>query len=158
MNENEQAVTWLLKNVFEGMEIPFVIAGKDPSKKLQELAHQHKQTCLVVNPAEKEMQDLIARAQVHVLPSFNNTGIKLKLLNALFNGRHCLVNQAAVEGSGLENYCLIATDARSFKDKIAVLYQQDLTEQEIQQRQGLLQNKYNNDNNAKKLINHIWGS
>ena len=157
VNENEQAVTWLLKNVFEEMEIPFVIAGKDPSKKLQELAHQHKETCLVANPSEKEMHDLIARAQVHVLPSFNNTGIKLKLLNALFNGRHCLVNQAAIEGSGLQNYCHIATDARSFKDKISALYQQDFTEQEIQQRQGLLQSEYNNETNARKLIDFIWG-
>ena len=156
VNENEQAATWLLKNVFEKLEIPFVIAGKEPSKKLQELAHQHKQTCLVANPSEKEMQDLIARAQVHVLPSFNNTGVKLKLLNALFNGRHCLVNQAAVEGSGLENYCHIATDARSFKEKISALYQQDLTEQEIQQRQGLLQSEFNNEANAGKLIDVIW--
>ena len=155
VNENEQAATWLLKNVFEKLEIPFVIAGKEPSKKLQELAHQHKQTCLVANPSEKEMQDLIARAQVHVLPSFNNTGVKLKLLNALFNGRHCLVNQAAVEGSGLENYCHIATDARSFKEKISALYQQDLTEQEIQQRQGLLQSEFNNEANAGKLIDLI---
>ena len=156
VNENEQAATWLLKNVFEKLEIPFVIAGKAPSKKLQELAHQHKQTCLVANPSEKEMQDLIARAQVHVLPSFNNTGVKLKLLNALFNGRHCLVNQAAIEGSGLENYCYIATDARSFKDNISALYQQDLTEQEIQQRQGLLLNEFNNEANAAKLIDLIW--
>ena len=156
VNENEQAATWLLKNVFEKLEIPFVIAGKEPSKKLQELAHQHKQTCLVANPSEKEMQDLIARAQVHVLPSFNNTGVKLKLLNALFNGRHCLVNQAAVEGSGLENYCHIATDARSFKEKISALYQQDLTEQEIQQRQGLLQSEFNNEANAGQLIDLIW--
>ncbi len=158
VNENEKAATWLLKNVFKNMEIPFVIAGKNPSKKLQDLVHQHKQTCLVANPPQKEMQDLIAKAQVHVLPSFNNTGIKLKLINALFNGRHCLVNTAAVEGSGLENYCHIATDARSFKDKISELYQQNLTEQEIQQRQGLLQSEFNNEANAKKLVNLIWGN
>ena len=50
-------------------------------------------TCLVANPSEMEMQDMIAKAQINILPSFNNTGIQIKLLNALFNGRHCLVNK-----------------------------------------------------------------
>ena len=157
INENEQAALWLLKNVFQNLDIPFVIAGKDPSKKLQQAAGRHEHTCLVANPSEKEMQDLVARAQVHVLPSFNNTGIKLKLFNALFNGRHCLINQAAVVGSGLERFCHIATDATDFKNKITALYQQDFTEQEMQQRQGLLQEEYNNEKNAKKLIDLVWG-
>ena len=156
INENETAVIWLLHNVFNDIEIPFVIAGKDPSKKLQQLAHQYKHTCLVANPGEKEMQDMIAKAQVHVLPSFNNTGIKLKLLNALFNGRHCLVNTAGVDGSGLENVCHIATDAVSFKKVITELYQRPFTGQEKEQRQGLLQNLYNNEENAKQLITFLW--
>ena len=115
----------------------------------------HKHTCIVANPGEKEMQDMIAKAQLNVLPSFNNTGIKLKLLNALFNGRHCLVNQAAVDGSGLEGVCHIASDAASFKKAIEEIYQQPFTEQEKEKRQGLLQTIYNKEENAKKLISSI---
>jgi hypothetical protein len=102
------------------------------------------------------MQDMIYKAHIHVLPSFNNTGIKLKLLNAFFNGRHCLVNQAGVEGSGLEAYCHIAGDAESFIEKIEALYKQPFAEQEIEQRQGLLQTMYNNEANAKKLMTFLW--
>ncbi|GAB2813849.1 glycosyltransferase family protein [Ferruginibacter profundus] len=152
INENETAATWLLQNVFNTLEIPFVIAGKNPSKKLQDLAHAHKHTCIVANPGEKEMQDMICKAQIHVLPSFNNTGIKLKLLNALFNGRHCVVNSAGVDGSGLEEACHIASDAGSFKKIITALYQQSFTEQEKEKRQGLLQRIFNNEANAKKLM------
>jgi glycosyltransferase involved in cell wall biosynthesis len=156
INENEKAAIWLLQHVFSKLAIPFVIAGKDPSKKLEQLAHGHQHTCLVANPSDKEMQDMICKAHVHVLPSFNNTGIKLKLLNAMFNGRHCLVNKAGVEGSGLETYCHIATDAISFQQKIEALYQQPFTEQEIQQRQGLLQTIYNNEANAGTLMTFLW--
>lgn len=156
INENEEAATWLLKNVFNNLELPFVIAGKDPSKKLERLAHDHQHTCLVANPSDKEMQDMICKAHVHVLPSFNNTGVKLKLLNAVFNGRHCLVNDAAIEGSGLESYCTLANDATSFQQKIKDLYQQPFTEQEIQNRQGLLQSMYNNDSNARELMTFLW--
>ncbi len=156
INENEEAATWLLKNVFTGNDTPFVIAGKNPSAKLQKLAHEHTNTCLVANPSEKEMQDMICKAQVHVLPSLNNTGIKLKLLNAAFNGRHCLVNKAAATGSGLETCCHIAETAEEFKARIKDLYEQPFTEQEIQQRQGLLQTQYNNEVNAKELITCLW--
>lgn len=156
INENEEAATWLLKNVFSKLAIPFVIAGKNPSKKLEQLAHEHQHTCLVANPSEKEMQDMIGKAHVHVLPSFNNTGVKLKLLNALFNGRHCLVNKAAVEGSGLEAFCRVAEDEISFQKNIEALYQQPFTEQDMQQRRQLLQATYNNEMNARELIRSLW--
>jgi glycosyltransferase involved in cell wall biosynthesis len=84
INENEEAAIWLLKNVFDSVKIPFVIAGKNPSTKLTELAHQQDHTCLVANPSDKELQDLISKAQINILPSLNNTGVKLKLLNAGF--------------------------------------------------------------------------
>jgi glycosyltransferase involved in cell wall biosynthesis len=155
VNENEAAAIWLLQQVFNDLQIPFVIAGKNPSKKLEALAHKHQHTCLVANPGEKEMQDMIAKAQLHVLPSFNNTGIKLKLLNALFNGRHCLVNTPGVDGSGLENACHIASDAASFKQKIMELYQIPFTEQEKEERQVLLQAMYNNEVNATKLLTFL---
>ena len=156
INENEEAAIWLLKNVFDKIEVPFVIAGKNPSDRLQQLAHDHQHTCLVANPTDKEMQDMISKAHIHVLPSLNSTGVKLKLLNAIFNGRHCLVNKAGVEGSGVENFCYIASDGKSFKQKIEELYLLPFTQEEIQQRQGLLQTIYNNETNARQLVTFLW--
>lgn len=155
INENEEAAIWLLQNVFSKLSLPFVIAGKNPSEKLQQLAHNHQHTCLVANPTNKEMQDMICKAHVHVLPSLNNTGIKLKLLNAMFNGRHCLVNKAGVEGSGLESFCHLAEDAATFQKQIEDLYILPFTEQEAQQRQGLLQTIYNNEANAGQLMTFL---
>lgn len=156
INENKKAAIWLLKNVFSKLKLPFVIAGKNPSAKLEKLAHNHQHTCLVANPTDKELQDMISKAHVHVLPSFNNTGVKLKLLNAIFNGRHCLVNKAGVEGSGLESFCHLAEDTETFRRQIEDLYIQTFTEQEVQERQGLLQTMYNNEANAKKLMTFLW--
>jgi len=156
VNENEEAVAWLIKNVFNNLPVPFVIAGKDPSKRLQELAHSNSNTCLVANPSDKEMQDMICKAHIHVLPSLNNTGIKLKLLNALFNGRFCLVNKASVSGTGLEPYCRIAESAEDFTRQIKEIYEKLFTEQEAQMRQGLLQTEYNNEVNARQLMTFLW--
>ena len=69
-------------------------------------------TCLVANPDEAQMADIISKAHIHVLPSFNNTGIKIKLLNALFNGRHCVVNDQMVAGTPLGILCHVVNTAR----------------------------------------------
>lgn len=156
VNENEEAVIWLLQNVFNELAIPFVIAGKNPSERLLTLAHQHEHTCLVANPSDKELHDIIAKAQINILPSFNNTGVKLKLLNALYNGRHCIVNKAGVEGTGLESLCIIAEDADDFKTSISYLYNIAYQQNENEKRSNCLLPLYNNNLNAEKLIAIFW--
>ena len=156
INENEEAAIWLLQEVFNKLPIPFVIAGKNPSQKLTFLAHQHDHTCLVGNPSDKELHDMIAKAQVNILPSFNNTGVKLKLLNALYNGRHCLVNKAGVEGSGLERLCSMAEDAEDFKTSISYLYNIPYNQQENTQRQEVLHSLYDNSKNVVKITDVFW--
>ncbi len=156
VNENEKAADWLLNNVFDTLEIPFVIAGRNPSLPLKTLAHSHSHTCMAVNPTDAEMQDLIKKAQVNILPSFNKTGVKLKLLNALYNGRHCLVNEAGVEGTGLEGLCYTAETADDFKKTIAWLFEQNFSSEESQERQDVLQAMYDNEKNAQQLVEWIY--
>lgn len=156
VNENEKAASWLLTEVFNNIKIPLVIAGHNPSDQLEKLAHVHKNTCLVSNPSDKEMQDLIQKAQVHVLPSFNDTGVKLKLLNALYNGRHCLVNLPATEGVALDGLCEVAATANEFKEAAAALYEKPYTSDDATHRQNILSANYNNEANARKLIQWIY--
>lgn len=153
--ENEKAAIWLLEKVFCKLKIPFIIAGKNPSSRLKRIAQQRCHTCLVENPSEQEMHDLIARAQINVLPSFNATGVKLKLLNALYNGRHCVVNEAAVAQTGLESACHIGNNPRAFQEIIMQLYRHVFSEEEIRLREKLLSSTYDNDYNARELIRMI---
>jgi glycosyltransferase involved in cell wall biosynthesis len=154
--ENEKAVTWLLKNVFGSMEIPFIISGRNPSARLTRRIYQYPHTCLIPNPTENELQDLISKAQVNILPSYNCTGIKLKLLNALFNGRHCIVNPGAVEGSGLQATCHIADCAGEIRDLVGQLSVQPFTPEEIAQRKKILGTLFDQDHNLRKLMHCIW--
>ena len=156
VSENEEAAKWLIKNVFNHLQIPFVIAGKNPSTSLKKFADTSENICLVANPSETEMQDMIAKAQVHILPSFNATGIKLKMLNALYNGRYCIVNTQAVDGTGLNDTCIIANDPKSFQEAIVAVYDNPYPMEEIDIRKNLLSNLFNNDTNAKMLVKIIW--
>ena len=156
--ENEKAAIWLLRNVFTKIRKPFVIAGKKPSKRLQKLAHLCQHTCLVADPSEMEMNDLIRKAHINVLPCFNKniTGIRLKLLHALFEGRHCVVNEPMVKGTGLEAACHTGTTANAIASIIAQLYHQPFTNEEILLRKRLLGDTYDNEKNTRRLIAYLW--
>jgi Glycosyl transferases group 1 len=154
--ENEEAVIWLLKKVFHTLELPLIVSGKQPSSHLAKIIEQYPHTCLIADPSEEELQDLIAKAQVHILPSLNCTGVKLKLLNALFNGRHCIVNSEAVEGTGLERLCHLSDGAEHMQSLISQLYTQPMLGNEIRERQKVLACLYNPEENINKLMASIW--
>lgn len=156
--ENEQAAIWLLQKVFDDLNVPFVIAGKNPPEKLVKLAQGKTSICLIANPEEQEMQDLIRKSHINIIPSYNSTGIKVKLLNALYNGRHCLVNEASIEETGLEKACNIASSAKEFKNAISEIYNTPFSKEEVEIRKEVLENVFNNRSNAHKIIDTIWGN
>ncbi len=153
---NEKAAKWLLEQVFNKIEVPFVIAGKNPSPELMHQAHMHQHTCIVANPSDEEMKDMIHKSHINILPSFSNSGIKLKLLNALFNGRFCIANNATVEGSDVEQLCTIANTAEEFIEKITHLNETEFSAKEIESRKALLQVMFNNKKNAQQQVKWIW--
>ncbi|HEY1217071.1 MAG TPA: hypothetical protein VGE93_25880, partial [Bryobacteraceae bacterium] len=93
-----------------------------------------------------------SKAQVNILPSFNCTGVKLKLLNALFNGRHCIVNRDAVEGTGLEGICHIAAGADDVRCYISELFARPFRREEIEARKRVLEGIYDPSANLEKLM------
>lgn len=154
--ENEKAALWLMKNVFNSLDIPFVIAGKNPSRHLKAVTYSNGNFCIAANLSEKEMDDMIRKAHIHVLPSFNKTGIKIKLLHALFNGRYVITNSSAIEKNTLASICEIADSASDFKKIVNGLFQKSFTQSEVDKRKKLLESMYDNNENAQRLIQWIW--
>jgi hypothetical protein len=157
VEENEYAAIWLLEQVFNVVKIPLVIAGKNPSKKLEKMVYSQLHTCLVSNPSDKELEDLIRKAQVNILPSFNNTGVKLKLINALYYGRHCLLNSSAVEGSGLDDVCTIANTCANMQKEVERLFEIPYTFYNFENRMNLLNATFDNKRNARQMMDWIFG-
>lgn len=152
---NEKAALWLVK-LFNNIDVPLVIAGKQPPGRLARMISANDNIRLVANPTREAMQRLIAGAHINILPSFSNTGIKIKLLNALFNSRHCLVNTPTVFGTGLEELCHVIDTAEGMKQRIEALYHQPFTTQENKHRQQVLAQIFNNTETAKRLAGFIW--
>jgi hypothetical protein len=98
------------------------------------------------------MSTLIKKAHIHLLPSFNSTGIKIKLLNALFNGRFIITNAASIEGTGLETLCSIEETAEGYLKRINELVEIPFDEKDINNRKRKLENLFDNKKNAVQLM------
>ncbi|WP_300600399.1 glycosyltransferase family 4 protein [Niabella sp.] len=156
--ENEEAALWLLSKVFNKVRVPFIIAGKDPGRPLQKAAALCQHTCLISNPSESEINDLVQKAHINVLPCFNKniTGIRLKLLHSLFSGRHCVTTPSMVTGTGLESACHIGSNSNAIASIISQLYYKPFEDEEIQLRKTLVETSFNNDRNTSQLMQRLW--
>jgi hypothetical protein len=155
--ENHEAALFVIKEIFSSIRYPLVIAGAFPRKALIRAIGAYSHIQLRANPAPEEMDRLISEAQIHVLPTFQSTGIKLKLLHALFRGRFVLVNPTMASDPGLADYCTVCPDAAAFKEAILMRFKQPFSETEISARNELLQTGFSNRKNAIKLKKWIFG-
>lgn len=155
VKENETAAKWLIENVFSELDLHCVVAGLNPTEKLLKLAEKYSHVTLVANPDDAEMIDLLRQAQVNILVTNQPTGLKLKLLNALYNGRFCLVNSDMVRGTSLESLCVVADEPKQMIAEIKRLMEEDFTEDDIEERDETLRKLYQNERNARTIIEVI---
>lgn len=155
VSTNASVAEWLLTEIFSKVNIPLVIAGKNPSPQLVHLAHVQNHTCMVANPSNTEMHDLIARAQLNILPSKGTAGIKLKLINALYNGKYCLVNSETVLGTGLQDLCVVCDDKETMLKKLQHYFNSNFSQQTMDERKQKLNEIFNNTTSAQKVIEYI---
>ncbi len=152
VGENNLAALFLVKEIFSKIDIPFIIAGSNPSAELNAEVAKHEHIQLRDNYSTVQITELIRMAHINLLPTFQSTGIKLKLLSALHNGKFCLVNSPMVIGTGLEKFCIIRDSPQEIISEIITLMKQAFTEDEIKMRTELLSGDFSNSVNADRLI------
>jgi hypothetical protein len=100
----------------------------------------------------EEIDRLVASAHINVLPTFQATGMKLKLINVLFRGKHCLVNTKMVKNTGVEHLCHIADNEDAMKMAIEKLIGAPFDREELRQRSEALEDRFSNRHNARLLL------
>ncbi|MCX6282074.1 MAG: glycosyltransferase family 1 protein [Bacteroidetes bacterium] len=153
--ENEQAASYLMREVWDPSMPELVVAGQNPSPALSMLAGGKKNIRILPNPSEEKMFELMRDAHMHIMVTFQPTGLKLKLLNALYNGRFCIVNEQMVAGTSLAPLCIIANTPSEMREKAMGCFEEEFTEEMIQARLMLLEATYSNKKNCKELLNYL---
>jgi hypothetical protein len=156
VGENNEAALYLVKEVFRSLDYQLIIAGMNPSKELKKAVEECPNINLLSKAGTSEINNLIQTAHINILPTFQKTGMKLKLINVLFRGRHCVVNDKMVHSTGLESMCHIANSPAAIRDTIQKLQDIDFTESEISGRTAYLQEHFDNSINASAMLSRIF--
>lgn len=147
--ENQQTAIYLAK-IFSKLPYRLIIAGREPSKEV--LTLKRNNIDIKANLAHKQMSKLIENAHIQLLFVKHSAGMKLKLLNSLFQGRFCLANQAMLHGSGLENLCVLANSRKQIVEEINRLMHTDFDFAEIEKRKELLETQFSDIKNAQNFF------
>lgn len=154
--ENAQALRYILKHIVSQLpDIPFIIAGRCNAEKWQKRIKAYSNVTLVPNPDEETMWRLIHEAQINLLVTFQNTGLKLKLLNVAFAGRHIICNHDMVGGTELGKLCHVENSPHAIIDRCKALYNEPMTEYELKNRSNVLHD-FDNKHLAVTLHNTLF--
>jgi len=153
VSENIEVAKVLIEQ-FAHKEIKLIIAGKNPGQELIKASNSIKNITLIPNPDNSTMSSLISKAQVILLPTFQDTGIKLKLIESLYNGRFCIANMSMVKNTRLES--LVNMEESDFFKKTLELFSSVYPEKEKEKRIEVLNKYYSNMTNAQLIIDKIW--
>ncbi len=144
VQDNAAVAAFLIDEVAPRTSLPLIIAGLDPPPWLRKKAEAAEGVTLIVSPEEEEMERLIREAHVHLMLTFQASGIKLKLLLSLFRGRYIVVNGPMMTSAGLEK-CVIRADSG---EKIAALLddlkEKEFTQKEVERRKKCIPARYYN--------------
>ena len=151
--ENEKAIIFALQKILNSVDFPIIIAGRSPSRKLIHEAGKNSNVSLIDSPGDNEMSRLIKDAHIHLLISFQSTGMKLKLLNALFSGRFVITNPDIVSGTGLESMVITGNTNLELTEIINHTIELEFTPSMIEKRKTSLLPFSNQENFIK--INKI---
>ena len=155
--ENDQAALYLVREVFKGMDVELVIAGSKASHELKREVSRSRNVELRENISTEEIHRLVREAQVNVLPTFQSTGIKLKLLLCLFSGRHVVCNTPMVEGTGLEELCHVHDRPEAMRKAIETCMRKEANGRSLERRTEILEERFSNRCNADKIVRLLEG-
>ncbi len=150
--ENDQAALFLVRKVFKDLGVRLVIAGSDASDELKRTVARCANVELRENIGTEEIHRLVREAQVNVLPTFQATGIKLKLLLCLFTGRHVVCNTPMVEGTGLEELCHVHDDPEGLRMSIIACMARPANGSSLEARVRVLEERFSNRRNAEVIV------
>jgi len=156
VGENNEAALYLVNKVFNELPYRLVIAGSKPSEELIKTIRGKKNIELKQHLDPLQIHELIREAQCNVLPTFQDTGIKLKLLSSLFAGRFCIANKPMVGNTGLESLCILANTPEKMREKIKDVMNKDFSVKEIEKRERVLNENFSNQKNITRLIRLIF--
>ena len=152
--ENYSAAEYLV-DTFRKIDVKLKVAGMNPPQHLVKMIDEVTNVELIDSPDDQTLFDLIRHAHINILVTEQATGLKLKLLNTLFNGRFCLVNDKMVEGLDVNGLCYVVNDQNAIRFAVGELMPRKFDAHQIARRRKNMNSFYNIEEATDTIIKLI---
>ena len=153
--ENSHAVHFILDKIAPKCDYQIKIAGKNPSNLLKQKISTIDNVILIENPTEDEMDYELQIAHVNLLFTFQQTGVKLKLINALQQGKHVIINSFMNDSDLFNEMCSIQDSPEKIIDSISELMEIPFTQMLMDERKLTFETYFNTTKNAKLILDLV---
>ena len=135
VEENQRAVEYIFRHIVPRCpDVRFVIAGRNAQFK-----HIPNNVQIIDSPSDEQLDQLLRTARIHLMLTFQPTGIKLKLLNTLVRGNgHIIANHDMLYGHSFGRFCTRADKPENIVEAVYNLINTDLPAKELEKRQAYL--------------------
>jgi glycosyltransferase involved in cell wall biosynthesis len=151
VQENQKALNFLVREVLPYVEQNLIVAGKGARRAVSGLGIASERLKVYDHPDEELLISLARSASIHLLPTFQETGFKLKLLFSLMTGRAVLVNDQMIRGTGLNRFVFIANKREEWAEMIRELALSPPADEELNARFAFIQETFSNTAQARKI-------
>lgn len=155
VSENVKAALFLI-DIYKDSPYHLIIASSYINEALLKEIKLHENIDFIRINADSNLETLFNNAHINVLPTFQKTGIKLKLLNTLYQGKFVIANNFMVEDTGLEDLCEIANTKEEFLAISKQLFEKKFTNEIVKERMKVLDG-FNPKKGAQKIVEIIFG-
>ena len=152
--DNVRAALFLI-DIYKESSFKFVVASSCKNKAVLRKIKKYDNISFKDIPTQKSLNQLFEKAQINTLLTFQKTGIKLKLLNTLYQGKHIISNTKMIEDTGLTALCELANTKKEILEKTSKLFFKNFSNEQIKKRQEKLL-AFSPEENAKKLVQIIF--
>lgn len=115
--DNRRAARFLIKVFQKIPDYRLVIAsGNDGG--LATLIAKSQNVSFAGFENQQELTKLLEGAHINVMLSFQESGTKLKLVNALYNSRFCVINANMIDDENIRGLCVLAETEQDFIDAV----------------------------------------
>jgi hypothetical protein len=150
VSDNMKSVYFCIE-VFADLNEKLIIASSHVIPELVSKINEYKNIEFVKLDDFPILDELFEKAQMHILYTSQKTGIKLRLLNVLNQGKFVIANSKMIEDTGLEKTSILANSIKEYQKEIEYFMSKEFHNQEVEKRKILLE-KFNPIESAKKII------
>ena len=155
-SDNRKSVEFLIDIFKEIKDFNLIIASSSGEQFVRSKIKNNSNISFVKIQNFAHLKELFSDAHINFAVSFQKSGTKLKLLNALFNSRFSIINENIIDDEKITSLCEIATSKEEFISKIKELKTKEFNG--YNQRKEILETYMSDVENARKLAKIIFSN